>query len=100
MKVATVKKPQDKPLTWHQQRAADSRLAILNAAQNVFLRAGYAASMDTLAEGAGVSRRTLYKQFGSKEAIFRAIMERMSEEYVSPMLHLIEEQGDMIDNIT
>jgi AcrR family transcriptional regulator len=49
------------------------RDAILKAADEIFARHGYGlAGVDTLARVAGVTKRTLYKQFGSKEGLFIA----------------------------
>lgn len=54
--------------------------AILEAARRVFLREGYSASMDLVAAEAGVSKQTVYNHFGSKEGLFRAIVEHASGE--------------------
>ncbi len=44
---------------------------IMTAAHRLFLRDGYGAtSMDSIADEAGVSKRTVYSHFGSKEALF------------------------------
>src|SRR3546814_6944716 len=49
--------------------------AILEAATRVILEQGYAAaSMDTIAQEAGVSKQTVHNHFGSKEALFNAII--------------------------
>ncbi len=51
------------------------RAAILNGAIDVFINMGYElASMDKIAETAGVSKRTVYNHFGSKENLFQAIV--------------------------
>lgn len=48
---------------------------VLTAAERVFLRLGFAAtSMDEVAEEAGVSKRTVYSNFGSKEQLFAAVI--------------------------
>ncbi|HEX5314828.1 MAG TPA: TetR/AcrR family transcriptional regulator [Gammaproteobacteria bacterium] len=53
---------------------------ILGAAWQVFLRESYAmASMESIAQEAGVSKQTVYNHFGSKEDLFRAIIERRCE---------------------
>ena len=50
---------------------------ILEAAKAMFLTAGYdGVNLDQVAERAGVARQTVYNRFGSKEAVFRAVMER------------------------
>jgi TetR/AcrR family transcriptional repressor of mexJK operon len=54
------------------------RRAILEGAQEVFLRDGFAAaSMDDVARAAGVGKMTVYRHFGSKDALFRDMLEEM-----------------------
>lgn len=54
---------------------------IIVAATEVFLEAGYGAtSMDIVAARANVSKATIYAHFGSKEALFRAIIEGRCEQ--------------------
>ena len=56
------------------------RTDILTAARNVFMRESYAkASMESIAREAGVSKQTVYNHFGSKEDLFRAIVQRRCE---------------------
>ena len=56
------------------------REAILDAAVAEFRDAGYdATSMDRIAASAGVSKRTVYNHFPSKEALFTRILEQMWE---------------------
>jgi TetR/AcrR family transcriptional repressor of mexJK operon len=51
--------------------------AIVDAAQAVFADRGYgAASIDEIARRAGVSKQTIYNQFGAKEDLFRSLVER------------------------
>jgi len=52
------------------------RATILEGAIDVFISMGYElASMDKIAETAGVSKRTVYNHFGSKENLFQAIVD-------------------------
>jgi len=56
------------------------RAAILDAAVAEFRDSGYeATSMDRIAASAGVSKRTVYNHFPSKEALFTRILEDMWE---------------------
>lgn len=62
------------------------RAAILDAATRLFLEAGYGdTSMDQVAGAAGVAKQTLYNHFGSKETLFRAIVEDLVRELVGPL---------------
>ncbi|MGU3399918.1 TetR/AcrR family transcriptional regulator [Brucellaceae bacterium D45D] len=55
--------------------AKSSREAIILAARKLFLKRGYdGVNLDAIAKKASVSRQTLYNNFGSKEAIFRAML--------------------------
>lgn len=59
---------------------AARRQRLLDAAHSVFLRDGYrGATMERVAEEAGVSKQTLYNNFGDKEELFTALLERKSE---------------------
>jgi TetR/AcrR family transcriptional regulator of autoinduction and epiphytic fitness len=61
------------------QRLTDrKRVAIVDAAIEEFLAAGYdATSMDRIAARANVSKRTVYNHFPSKEALFAAILHQL-----------------------
>ncbi|MGW0121260.1 TetR/AcrR family transcriptional regulator [Streptomyces sp. NPDC003327] len=55
-------------------RAAAKRQAIVRAARALFLREGFGVGMDAIAAEAGVSKVTVYNHFGSKEALFTAVV--------------------------
>ncbi|GGE88322.1 TetR/AcrR family transcriptional regulator [Niveispirillum cyanobacteriorum] len=61
------------------------RDAILDAAEDVFAREGYGASMDRVAEVAGVSKQTIYKHFSAKDRLFDAMVVRRSERMTEPV---------------
>ena len=53
---------------------------ILDAAMLVFRRQGFRrSSIEQAAEAAGLTRQALYHHFKSKEALFRAVIERLHE---------------------
>ena len=57
------------------------RTRILDAAMLVFRRQGFRrSSIEQAAEAAGLTRQALYHHFESKEALFRAVIERLHEE--------------------
>lgn len=59
--------------TYHRDLAAGNRAAILDAATRLFLESGYdRTSLARVAQGAGVSRATLFKQFPTKAELFEA----------------------------
>lgn len=60
------------------------RAAILEAAAAEFRQAGYeATSMDRIAASAGVSKRTVYNHFPSKEVLFAQILQQLFERSVA-----------------
>lgn len=70
--------------------ATDSRTSkpeqCLEAARGVFTRQGYgAASMDGVAEEAGVSKATVYAHFGNKQGLFAAMMRRECQRCMERM---------------
>jgi TetR/AcrR family transcriptional repressor of mexJK operon len=60
--------------------------AILAAATRAFLDRGYAAAaMDDVARDAGVAKQTVYTHFGSKAALFRAIVDALAGDLLAPL---------------
>lgn len=56
------------------ERAADTRRRILDAVRTMLAEGGFhEASMDTIAATAGVTRVTLYRTFGSKQALLEGV---------------------------
>jgi len=66
--------------TLRQEQARRTRAGVVDAAERLFLRAGYAATtVATVAAEAGVSVDTIYKSFGGKPGLIRAIRDRALE---------------------
>src|SRR3954452_3197158 len=67
-----------------------TRSALLDAAGEVFFSAGWgAASLETIARQAGVTKPTLLRHFGSKQGLFeaahaRAVATIRAERFVTP----------------
>lgn len=60
---------------YHRQVSADNRAAILEAATELFLELGYdRTSLARVADVAGVSKATLFKQFPTKAELFEAMV--------------------------
>lgn len=64
-----------------ESRAQAKRKQILAGAQHVFLQQGFSAtSTDAIASEAGVSKRTLYSYYPSKEELFADVMRKLTIE--------------------
>jgi TetR/AcrR family transcriptional regulator, mexJK operon transcriptional repressor len=61
------------------------------------LRDGRNASIDTIAAAAGVARRTIFNHFGSKEALFEAILVRCGQESLPRLI--LKTKGDVRANM-
>ncbi|MGZ6827671.1 MAG: TetR/AcrR family transcriptional regulator, partial [Mycobacteriales bacterium] len=66
---------------------ADRRDQLVAVAERVFVERGYGpASMDDLADAAGVTKPVLYDHFGSKDGLLAAVLERLGEELLADVL--------------
>jgi AcrR family transcriptional regulator len=64
-----------------EERSRTTRAALLAAARDLFAEHGFTATgREQIAERAGVTRGALYHHFGSKERLFRAVVEQLEEE--------------------
>jgi len=85
-----------KPPTRIQQR---NRAAILSAGLDIFSQFGFrGATLDQIADAAGLSKPNLLYYFPSKEAIHTALLERLLETWLDP-LKALEGTGDPIGEI-
>lgn len=70
---------------------------VLDAASQLFYERGiHAVGVDTIAEAAGVTKKTLYDRFGSKEALVVAYLQHRDarwREHVAQQLALVPEPG-------
>jgi len=76
------------------QRIRDSQRAnILKAATDVFALQGWSATMAEIADAADVSQGLAYRYFSGKEAIFREIVERVTQAGMEGMQRIREMPG-------
>ena len=78
------------------RRAAERPNELLDAALEQFYRAGFAAAkIEEIARTAGVTVGTVYRYFPSKEALFRAVVERHLDSSWSRGREIAEAYGAM-----
>ncbi|EIE49768.1 TetR family transcriptional regulator [Salipiger aestuarii] len=76
-----------------------NRKKIMEAALNVFSQHGYrGATLDQIAEAAGMSKPNLIYYFDGKEAIHVAVLNRLMEDWLAP-LHEMDPNGNPLDEI-
>jgi len=66
--------------------APSSRERLLDAAAELFYRDGVGVGVDALCKAAGVSKRSMYQLFGSKDEVLAASLERSGPGYQTLML--------------
>ncbi|WP_433755582.1 TetR/AcrR family transcriptional regulator [Nocardia sp. CA-135398] len=66
--------------------AASTRDRLLDAAARLFYDEGVHVGVDALCRAAGVSKRSMYKLFGSKDELVAASLERSAPEYQAALL--------------
>jgi TetR/AcrR family acrAB operon transcriptional repressor len=80
-----------------------ARTRILDAAMLVFRRHGFRrSSIEQAADAAGLTRQALYHHFKSKEALFRAVIERLYENALAAEIaaaHAAEQAGGSLADI-
>jgi AcrR family transcriptional regulator len=67
---------------------------LLNTAMRVFYEEGFAsAGVDRIAEVSGVTKRTLYKHFRTKDELILAVLRRRDEVFRNWLLRAVERRG-------
>ena len=78
----------------------DVRTEILEAAERCFYNHGITATgVDTLAEEANVSKRTLYNHFGSKDGVIAAYMQRRVDRWKQRLANRLEGVEDPLERL-
>ncbi|MEX2518865.1 MAG: TetR family transcriptional regulator C-terminal domain-containing protein [Paracoccaceae bacterium] len=77
----------------------ENRERIRAAALEVFAQEGFrGATVDAIAERAGMSKPNLLYYFPSKDAIYRLVLERLLDDWLAP-LRALDEAGDAVQEI-
>ena len=80
--------------------ALQLRVRLLDAAKSVFMREGFgAARVEEIASLAGVSKTTVYRQFGTKEELFRSIVWRGMADLRGKITQHLEPGRDFSTNL-
>lgn len=69
---------------WTKERRIEhSRQIVLDAAEEVFARKGLTgAALEEIADAAGFTRGIIYSQFGAKEKLFLAVVDRQRQRFL------------------
>jgi AcrR family transcriptional regulator len=80
------------------QTVQDNRDALLVAARQMFERLGYhGATIDAIADEAGFTKGAVYSQFGSKDDLFLAVIERNIENRYEAFARFVELADESTD---
>jgi AcrR family transcriptional regulator len=76
------------------ERREATRARLVEAARRLFVERGYeATSTNDVLEAAGVSRGALYHHFATKQELFAAVFERVSEQAITRALSRTGNEG-------
>jgi len=86
--------------TRRERLLAFSKQLVLEAAEEVFAAHGFGgAAIEEIARRAGVAIATLYNLFGSKEAIFAALLEYRQRQFLHAVETSVEQGADPADRV-
>jgi AcrR family transcriptional regulator len=78
-------------------RGRRTRQALIDAARSVFERDGFLdACISDITEAAGVASGSFYTYFASKEAIFAAVVDAVSDQMLHPHLGAVDRETDIV----
>ncbi|BDX30497.1 TetR family transcriptional regulator [Mycobacterium antarcticum] len=77
---------------WTRERRAEHiRSVLLDAAEEVFARKGLSgAALEDIADVAGFTRGAIYSQFGAKEKLFLAVVERQRQQFLDGFAEVMQ----------
>ena len=74
------------PRRSQEDRSRTTRAALVDTAYGLFAERGYAAvSLDEIVTAAGVTRGAVYHHYGDKQALFRAVFEKLEAELMDEL---------------
>ncbi len=84
---------------WTRERRAEHiRSVLLDAAEEVFARRGLSgAALEDIADAAGFTRGAIYSQFGAKEKLFLAVVERQRQRFLDGFAEVMESFHQLSD---
>ncbi|MET7617205.1 TetR family transcriptional regulator [Streptomyces sp. NPDC005408] len=83
-----------------QQRSADQRRReLLEAADRVVLRDGPQASMNAIAAEAGITKPILYRHFGDKGGLYRALAKRHTDALLDALRAAVDAPADRRERV-
>jgi len=85
--------PQNSPSSGREEKKAEVRRRILEAAKEIFFRDGFMdANLDEIAELAGVAKGTLYRYFDNKAQIYLAVLSRKARRFEKKLQDALDPQ--------
>ncbi|MGD8829324.1 MAG: helix-turn-helix domain-containing protein, partial [Pseudomonadales bacterium] len=75
------------------------RVALLEAAEGLIREAGPGVSLEAIAARAGVTKPTLYREVGDRDALVNALAERLSTRMARSVSHLVEQASTPRDGL-
>ena len=88
------------PRRTQAERTAATRRALLDAAREQFTARGFTGTgREQVAAAAGVTRGALYHHFGTKEGLFRAVVEELELGLVEQVAAVAGEGGNPVDEL-
>ncbi|WP_436735831.1 TetR family transcriptional regulator [Streptomyces sp. BBFR102] len=82
-----------------EQRAAQRRRELLDAADRVVLRDGPGASMNAIAAEAGITKPILYRHFGDKGGLYSALAKRHTDALLASLRAALDAPADRRERV-
>lgn len=80
-----------------ERRMEQTRTVLLDAAEKIFAGRGYAGSLEDIADAAGYTRGAIYAQFGGKDELFLAVIERHRQRFLDGFADVMQSYDRLAD---